>query len=62
MVMCAVWPRLARYGHGTPLGHGQDFIVLCEIWSESNMTVMNYGSYKDNGYLRSVTLALEIWP
>ena len=46
-------------GHDTPLGHGQQ---LCEILSRSNLAMRRHGPDTDFGYVRTVTLTLEIWP
>ena len=44
-------------GHDTTLGHGQQ---LCDILSRSNLAVRNYGPDTDLGYVRTVTLTLDI--
>ena len=43
--------------HGTSLGHGQQ---LYEILSRAIMTVRSYGLDTDFGFVRTVTLTLEI--
>ena len=46
-------------GQDTLLGHGQYF---CEISSESEMTVVSYGSDKEFNCVCTVTLILQILP